>query len=189
MLAVAVSLVALGGVLVGFSFGLRDMYSKTMDGLGLIEGGTPAHLDIETLYYVERLMSNISSIAHTSRVTGLVMISVGILATVLACFHFQTENLVGRIRRLQPRSERLFIYMSAVGLYLAVVGAIFYSAFLLLKIMQIPSIIVQAIAVGEVVVFSVVGTIGFIRLRRLVKWLFGEGDRSIRALDCSEKDR
>ena len=83
-LVVAVFVVAFGGVIVGFSFGLRDMYSKTMDGLGLIEGGTPAHLDIETLYCVERLMSNISSIAHISRVTGLVMISVGILATVLS---------------------------------------------------------------------------------------------------------
>ena len=90
------------------------------------------------------------------------------------------NNIFGRrIRKLQPRSERLLIYVSALGLYLAVVGAIFYGAFLLLKIMQIPSIIVQAIAVGEVVVFSVVGIIGFIRLRRLIQWLLGEGDRSI----------
>ena len=86
LLVVAVFVVALGGVLVGFSFGVRAMYSITMDGLGLIEGGTPGHLDIETLYYVERLMSGISSkAADISRVTGLVMISVGILATVLAC--------------------------------------------------------------------------------------------------------
>ena len=106
MLAVAVSLVALGGVLVGFSFGLRDMYSKTMDGLGLIEGGTPAHLDIETLYHVERLMSAISSKTDISRVTGLVMISVGILATVLACINRKRIRSIANCGIVQPTQKK-----------------------------------------------------------------------------------
>lgn len=31
---------AIGGALLGFTFGMTNMYSKTMDGLGLIEGGS-----------------------------------------------------------------------------------------------------------------------------------------------------
>lgn len=77
---------ALGGALLGFSYGMTDMYSKTLGGLGLIEGGTPSFLDIETLYFVERLMSNIFPVskAYIFGIAGLVIISVGILSAFLA---------------------------------------------------------------------------------------------------------
>lgn len=54
-----VFIAVLGGAVMGFTYGMTDMYTKTMGGLRLIEGGTPSYLDIETLYYVQRLMSNI----------------------------------------------------------------------------------------------------------------------------------
>ena len=80
-----VLIAALGGALVGFTYGMIDMYSKTMGGLGLIEGGTPSYLDIETLYYVQRLMSNIFPVskANLFGIAGLVIISVSILAAFL----------------------------------------------------------------------------------------------------------
>ena len=79
---------AIGGAFLGFTFGMTNMYSKTMDGLGLIEGGTPSFLDIETLYYVERLMSNIFPVskAYIFGVAGLVIISGVILSGILATF-------------------------------------------------------------------------------------------------------
>ena len=76
---------ALGGALLGFSYGMTDMYNKTLGGLGLIEGGTPSYLDIETLYYVERLMSNIfpASKFYIFGAAGLVIVSAGILSAFL----------------------------------------------------------------------------------------------------------
>ena len=76
---------ALGGALLGFSYGMTDMYNKTLGGLGLIEGGTPSYLDIETLYYVERLMSNIfpASKFYIFEIAGLVIVSAGILSALL----------------------------------------------------------------------------------------------------------
>jgi len=61
------------------------MYNKTMGGLGLIEGGTPSYLDIETLYHVERLMSNIfpASKFYIFGAAGLVILSVGIFSAFL----------------------------------------------------------------------------------------------------------
>jgi len=78
---VEVFIAAVGGALVGFTFGMTDMYNKTMGGLGLMEGGTPSYLDIETLYYIQRLMSNIFPVsrAYVFGIIGLVIISVGIL--------------------------------------------------------------------------------------------------------------
>jgi len=80
-----VFIAALGGALVGFTYGMTHMYNKTMDGLGLIEGGTPSYLDIETLYYVQRLMSDIFPVskAYIFGIAGLIIISVGILAAFL----------------------------------------------------------------------------------------------------------
>lgn len=79
---VEVLVAAFGGALLGFSYGMSYMYSKTMGGLGLIEGGTPSFLDIETLYYVERLMSNIfpASKFYIFGVAGLVIVSAGVLS-------------------------------------------------------------------------------------------------------------
>ncbi len=76
---------ALGGALLGFTYGMTDMYSKTMGGLGLIEGGTPSYLDIETLYSVQRLMSDIFPVskAYIFGIAGLVIISAGILSAFL----------------------------------------------------------------------------------------------------------
>ncbi len=76
---------ALGGAILGFSYGMTDMYSKTLGGLGLIEGGTPSYLDMETLYYVERLMSNIfpASKFYIFGIAGLVIISAGILSAFI----------------------------------------------------------------------------------------------------------
>ena len=85
MRIVEVLFAALGGTFVGFTYGMTDMYNKTMGGLGLIEGGTPSYLDIETLYYVQRLMSDIfpMSKAYIFGIAGLAIISVGILAAFL----------------------------------------------------------------------------------------------------------
>ena len=76
---------AIGGGLIGFTYGMTAMYNETMDGLGLIEGGTPSYLDIETLYYVFRLMSEILTPAkeHTLVIAGLVTISIAILITLV----------------------------------------------------------------------------------------------------------
>lgn len=77
-----------------------------------------------------------------------------------------------RTPRLQSRSGRLFVYMCAVGLYLAVAGAIFFTTFFVfLQLMQIPRIIVIAMAVVELALFSVVGYIGFIRFGRTIQRL------------------
>lgn len=63
-----------------------------------------------------------------------------------------------RMPRLQSRSGRLFVYMCAFGLYLAVVGAIFFiTFFVFLQLMQIPRIIQIAMAVVELALFSVIG--------------------------------
>jgi hypothetical protein len=79
---VEVLVAALGGAMLGFSYGMTDMYNKTMGGLGLIEGGTPSYLDIETLYHVERLMANIfpASKFYIFGVAGLVIVSAGVLS-------------------------------------------------------------------------------------------------------------
>jgi len=76
---------ALGGALVGFTYGMTAMYNKTMGGLGLIGGGTPSYLDLGTLYHVERIMSNIFPVskAYIFGIAGLIIVSVGILAALL----------------------------------------------------------------------------------------------------------
>lgn len=80
-----VLIAAIGGALIGFTYGMIDMYNKTMGGLGLIEGGTPSYLDIETLYHVSRLMTDPfpASKAHAFGIVGLVIISTGILIALL----------------------------------------------------------------------------------------------------------
>jgi hypothetical protein len=79
---------AIGGALLGFTYGMTNMYSKTLNGLGLIEGGTPSYLHIETLYYVERLMSNIFPVskAYIFGMAGLFIISGVILGSILVAF-------------------------------------------------------------------------------------------------------
>ena len=76
---------AIGGALIGFTYGMTAMYNETMDGLGLIEGGMPSYLDMETLYYVSRFMSEILAPAkeHTLVIAGLVIISIAILIALL----------------------------------------------------------------------------------------------------------
>ena len=83
-----VLIATIGGALTGFTYGAIDMYNKTMGGLGLIEGGTPSHLNIETLYYVSRLMSEIFPIskANTFGIAGLAIISIGMLIALLVPF-------------------------------------------------------------------------------------------------------
>ena len=80
-----VLVVTIGGVLIGFTYGAIDMYNKTMGGLGLIEGGTPSHLDMGTLYRVSELMSDIipASKANTFGIAGLLIVSIGILTALL----------------------------------------------------------------------------------------------------------
>ena len=77
---------AIGGALLGFSFGMGYMHNRIMDGLGLLEGGTPTYLDMDTLYHVSRLMSEILTLAKgdTLVIAGLVIISIGILIALLA---------------------------------------------------------------------------------------------------------
>jgi hypothetical protein len=77
-----------------------------------------------------------------------------------------------RMRTLQPPSERLFVYMSALGIYLAVVAAIFFAtSFLLLKVIQMPVPLVIVTVGIELAAFSAVGYMGFIRMRRTMRWL------------------
>ena len=77
----AVLVTTIGGVLLGFTFGMIDMYNKTMDGLGLIEGGILGYLDMETLRHVAGLMTGIVSKIGIFGIFGLVCIciSIGIL--------------------------------------------------------------------------------------------------------------
>jgi hypothetical protein len=85
---------------------------------------------------------------------------------------FSVNIFRGRMPRLQSRSERLFVWMCALGLYLAVAGAILFTTFFVfLQLLQIPWIIVIAVAVVEFALFSVVGYISFIRFRRTIQWL------------------
>ena len=74
----------IGGALIGFTYGRTDMYNKTMDGLGLIEGGIPGYLDIETLRHVSGLMTGIVSKINIFGISGLVciFISIGILISL-----------------------------------------------------------------------------------------------------------
>lgn len=82
---VGVLVAAVGAAFVGFTYDMTYMYNRTMGGLGLIGGGTPSYLDVETLYYVERLMSDIFPVskAYIFVIAGLVIISVGLLAAFL----------------------------------------------------------------------------------------------------------
>ena len=86
---------AIGGALLGFTFGMTNMYNKTMNGLGLIEGGTPSYLDVETLYHVQSLMSNIFPVskANIFGVAGLVIIAGVILGGILAVFLIPIQNM------------------------------------------------------------------------------------------------
>lgn len=91
-----------------------------------------------------------------------------IMSTAYAVHILFSVNIFRRrMRKLQPRSGRLFVLMSALGLYMLAVGAIFFAtAFLLLQVMQMPRTIVLATVGGELALFSVVGYIILIRLRR-----------------------
>ena len=70
-----------GGALMGLIFGMTYMYNKTMNGLGLIEGGTLSSLDMETLRHVAGLMTGILSPAKFNilGITSLAIISMGVL--------------------------------------------------------------------------------------------------------------
>lgn len=81
-----------------------------------------------------------------------------------------------RVWKFQSRPERLFVYLCALGLYLSVVaGIIFATNFICLQVLQIPGTITLAIIGIELAVFLVVGYVGFIQLRRNMRWLSGTG--------------
>lgn len=81
-----------------------------------------------------------------------------------------------RIWKFQSRLERLFVYLCALGLYSSVVAAIiFATSFVCLRVLQIPGTITLAMIGVELALFSVVGYIGFTRLRRNMRWLSETG--------------
>lgn len=81
----------IGGALLGFSLGMGYMHNAIMDGLGLLEGGTPTYLDMDTLLHVSRLMSDIirpSTIQAMSgmsihAIAGLAIVSITLLVALL----------------------------------------------------------------------------------------------------------
>lgn len=77
-----------------------------------------------------------------------------------------------RTWKFQSRSERLFVYLCALGLYLSVVAAIiFTTGFICLRVLQIPGTITLTMIGVELALYSVVGYVGFIQLRRNMRWL------------------
>lgn len=96
---------------------------------------------------------------------------VGISSTAIIVKSLFSVNIFRRrIGKLHSRSERLFIYMSAVGLYLSVVATIFFvTSFLLLQLMHIPRSVSVAIIGTESALFLIVGYISFARLRRYMQ--------------------
>lgn len=81
--------------------------------------------------------------------------------------------------KFQSRSERSFLYFCALGLYLSVVAAIiFATSFVYLRVLQIPRTITLTMIGVELAVFSVIGYVGFTRMRRNTRWLSETGDHS-----------
>jgi len=75
-------------------------------------------------------------------------------------------NIFGSMWKSPSPSGRRFVFLCALGLYLSVVAAIFFASFLFLLMLQIPGTFVLVIVGVELALFSVVGYIGFIRLRQ-----------------------
>lgn len=95
-----------------------------------------------------------------------------ITGTAVVTHYFFSINIFGRMQKPLSPSGRLFVFMCALGLYLSVVAAIlFATSFLLLWVMQTPRTTVLAIVGAELALFSVIGYMGFTRLRRNMRWL------------------
>lgn len=103
-----------------------------------------------------------------------------ITGTAVVTHYFFSVNIFGKMRKPLSPSGRLLVFLCGLGLYLSVVAAIFFvTSFLLLWILQIPRTIVLVIAGVELALFSVVGYIGFTRLRRNMQWLSETGANSM----------
>jgi len=129
---------------------------------------------------VVAFVSGIISWMLTGNLQGMFF---GICALVLAIsvaysIHtlFSINIFRKRIWKFQSRSERLFAYLCALGLYSSVVAAIIFATnFICLRVLQIPGTITLAMIGVELVLYSVVGYIGFTRLRRNMRWLSKTG--------------
>jgi len=100
----------------------------------------------------------------------------GVTATAFAAHYVFSVNIFGRMQKSPSPSGRLFALLCAIGLYSSVVAAIFFAtSFLLLWTLQIPRTAVLTIDVVELALFSVVGYIGFARMKRNIQWLSATG--------------
>jgi len=105
----------------------------------------------------------------TQLIFFMIFISVGIVSVTYGVHALFSINIFSRrLPKLGSRSGPLLVHMCALGLYLGVVGAIFFAtSYMLLRVMQLPHVIVLATVAMELAVFSAIGYIGFTRLRKL----------------------
>lgn len=94
-----------------------------------------------------------------------------ITGAAIASHYLFSVNIFGKMWKSPSPSGRRFVFLCALGLYSSVVTAIFLVSFLFLLMLQIPGTFVLAIVGVELALFSVVGYIGFVRLRRNMRWL------------------
>ncbi|MCL2134799.1 MAG: hypothetical protein FWH37_04495 [Candidatus Bathyarchaeota archaeon] len=70
------------------------------------------------------------------------------------------------------KNERELTYSLAFGLYGVVIAALMYaSAFILLQMFELPTVVVVSIISGELVFFCVIGYLDSIQLRKSMYWL------------------
>ena len=81
-----VLIAAIGGVLIGYTCGMAAMYNETMGRLGLIEGGSLATWDVDTLMDVEGIMRFVlpPATAYAISVGGLFIILTGVVVVFMA---------------------------------------------------------------------------------------------------------
>lgn len=98
-----------------------------------------------------------------------------IIGAAIGSHYLFSVNIFGKMWKSPSPSGRRFVFLCALGLYSSVVAAIFLVSFLFLLMLQIPGTFVLAIVGVELALFSVVGYIGFIRLRRNMRRLSETG--------------
>lgn len=99
----------------------------------------------------------------------------GIIGAAVVTHYLFSINIFGKMWKSPSPSGRQFVFLCALGLYSSVIAAIFFATFLFLLMLQIPTTFILAIVLVELVLFSVVGYIGFTQLRRNMRWLSETG--------------
>jgi len=107
----------------------------------------------------------------TGNVLFITRILLIIICVSVAMYFTFSVNIFRKTWKLRSRSERLLIYLSALGLYLFVVSSIFFIiSFILLQLLHTTRIIF-AITMGiETAIFIFIGYISFTHLKHNLHW-------------------